>query len=184
MNDRTFSFFIVLCVVLAMFLGFRYGEQNALSRTSLKLDSVAVKYDSAISYVGLNIKDSTVFSYEKVVDTIPFPEAIDTNAIISDYFVKREFEVAYRDTNIAINIRPVIALNSLDSLSFDYSVIRPSVVNYYSPKSVTEWYVGAEAGAMNVSPFVMVNIKDRWMVGASYNLVSPSFNVAVGVRIF
>ena len=176
MQDRILSGFIVLICTACIMLGFRWGRVTAPPEI---IESIVV--DSNVVEVTVPVHDTIPF---QVIDTVDYPLGIDTNAIVQDYLLKKEFEVSFRDTNLAINIRPVIAFNSLDSLSFDYRILRPTVINKIQPKSVTEWYGGLEAGRMNVSPFVQVNVKDKWLIGVNYNLLDQSTSLSFGVRLF
>lgn len=187
--NKTTEVFIVLTFVLSCLMSFRFGHNQGQLSSQYKIDSIANQYDSIITYkVGIDIRDSVNIIdsavVTKIIDTIPFVDDIDTNAIVSDYFVRKETEVRYRDSNIAINIRPVIALNSLDSLSFNYRLLRPTQVNYLSPKKEYEWYVGMQVGQMVASPYIQCNIKDRWSVGVYYNAIGGGISFGVGYRLF
>lgn len=186
--NKTTGVFVVLAFVLSCLMSFRYGHNQGQLSSQYKLDSTQVKYDTVTYDAQINVRDSTNIVDSIVVitiiDTIPFTDEIDTNAIVSNYFVRRETEVKYQDSNIVLNIRPVIVRNSLDSISFNYRLLRPTQVNYLSPKGKYEWYVGLSAGRMNVSPYLQVNIKDKYLVGVNYNLLQGGVGFSAGVRLF
>lgn len=181
MRDKFLSALAIVCIGLLFFGGMWAGRRSA---PRCNVESVTKQYDSLTSYVA-NIpipkhKDS-IITKEVIVE---IPAEVDTNAVVADYFKRRTFVTEYRDTNIAMTIRPVVSMNMLDSLSLEYKWLRPVSKTTVLSKPSNEFYGGVGLGIGQVSPMVLWNTKDKWVFGASYNIIDPSVNLYVAYRIF
>ena len=165
---KRLTILILTILLAAAFFG---GHQLGVSNTKAKAqrwqeDSLVVRYDS------IEVKNVIAVEAPTRVDTLSIPVEIDTSEILADYFSRKSYESQYRDSSLAINFKPVISHNRLDSLDFSYRILRPEQVSYFSENPKHELYAGVMAGGLFAGPKVQWSIKDRWLVGAGYNLLN------------
>lgn len=194
MTDRNLSIFIVISIVAACLISFRYGKNIADIDNKYDIKKIEDKYDSATTYNAVidardsvNIIDSTVYLVS--VDTIHYLDHItdttifiDTAEVLQDYFTRKQYNVSYRDTNIVIDVKPTISYNSLDSVSINYRLLRPIQVNTLAPKAKYEFLIGAQVGQQFAAPNLQVQ-KDRYYLSVGYNLIQPTWLLGVGYKL-
>lgn len=136
----------------------KYG-QHTLKRVEKVYDSIPVPVQIAVSMPVSELP-------------IAIPNDIDTAAVIEEYFKKRTYSLTHADTNVRINMKPVISSNRLDEFNLTYEILRPQTVSYYQEAPKHELYGGFQAGGSFIGPAVHWNIRNKWLIGIQYNMMN------------
>lgn len=153
---------LLIMIALIFGLGYYQGKRNQ----PVQAKSTQRVYDTIVKTV-----NSEVVQGPAKMEPVPLPPTIDTLAVIADYYTRKNYEHTYRDNDLSITLKPVISTNKLDSLNFTYKILRPTTITTLNLKPQTAIYLGASAGSNVLAPAIDIALKDRWMIGASYNLV-------------
>lgn len=171
--------FLLLALGCVFMSGVMTGKKLS---SDCDIESVQKKYDSLTVYQAtLKIPRSRDSIIEVVIEV---PADVDTAFIVSDYFKRRKFVSEYRDTNISIEVSPVISMNTLDSLSLKYRWIRPTTITTVISKPRNEFYGGLSLGINQVAPTLYWKTDDKWLLGAAYNVVDPAVSLHFAYKIF
>lgn len=155
---------IALCWVM-FFVGFSAGKESVFVQqpTTVKV------YDTIVKTVNSEVVQGPV-----VMEPVSPPPIIDTLAILQDYFTRKKYEHNYRDNDLSISLKPVISHNQLDSLSFSYKILRPTAIQHFDLKPKNGLYLGGTVGTNVVAPALDFHLKDKWIIGAQYQLVNTT----------
>lgn len=157
MQIRISTILIVLGAILSSFF---VGRCN---REVKEIEVIKTVTDTITETIKV---DSLVY----VTNTLRIPAKVDTNAVIQDYFTKKE--ISFSDTINEVKIKFTGNL-----FKNDLSDIKLSVKNYRPTQIVRErkngLWGGVSLGAEIIAPSVSVQI-DKHMVGLSYNLISEN----------
>lgn len=141
--------------MITLLIGIYIGSQNSDEIVKTVYEDKPVPYKV----------DSIVYK----TDTLILPnEAIDTNAVIEEYFRKRTFDTNFVVNEVELSVGGTVFENKLKNLDFSISNLRATEV-YKQPK----WSLsgGAVAGNNIFAPTIYSQFANH-EIGVGYNLIS------------
>jgi hypothetical protein len=139
----TILFIIIIIIILFIILkGCSNNNKNIINTTS----------EPIIIYKTDTIRD-TIFSIDTITLNKPIlkyidvPIYIDTNKVIKDYYVIREYkDTLVNDSNLIIVTKESIQHNKLNSIIVSYINMKPTIINntkYIYEQEINHLYIGA-----------------------------------------
>lgn len=186
-NEGLKNAFTIVAVLLVVIFLLNYRSFICPGKnTDFTEDSTVVKLDSSLVEMKpgkeLEIQIDTVYQDSIVYLTQP----IDSEAVAKAYFEHRTFSYSTRDENLSLDLEIDLFKNTVTEIRPSYKLLRPHTTQYFSAKPKHLIFLGLEAGQQFTGPRVEWIIKEKWSIGASYNLYQgPSkFNFSLSYLIF
>jgi len=140
----------------------------------------------------------TLHHYHKQDSEIVYfePSKVDTEAVIKNYFKQFTFVDSLRDSNIAVQSRIKVALNTVLESKLTYKLLKPNVSTTITIENTTEQpkrpllLIGATLGGNKtefintITPNLIFVTKSRKAFGLGYNLVNKSYQASVYLPIY
>ena len=157
MQVRISTILIVLGTVIASFF---LGRCN---REVKQVEVVKTITDTITQTIKV---DSLVY----VTNTLHIPAKVDTNAVIQDYFTKKQISFSDTVNEVKIKFTGNLFQNNLSDIKLDVTNYRPTQILREKKNGL---WGGVSIGADIIAPSVSVQV-DKHMVGLSYNLISEN----------
>ena len=157
MQVRISTILIVLgAVITSFFLGRcnREVKQVEVVKTITDTITQTIKVDSLVY----------------VTNTLHIPANVDTNAVIQDYFTKKQISFSDTVNEVKIKFTGNLFQNNLSDVKLDVTNYRPTQILREKKNGL---WGGVSIGADIIAPSVSVQV-DKHMVGLSYNLISEN----------
>jgi hypothetical protein len=138
------QFYIIIAFLGGLVIGlFPKGCSNSDLYTTAKRDTILsiIKFDSSIHYFH-TIKPEATDSF-----IVEVPAIVDTMGILKNYFNSYSYSKEFRDSSISAMIFARVNKNRLDSLSFNYRILRPtSITTILESKPKIKVFAGFNTG--------------------------------------
>ena len=147
MKNRIIKTFIIIIIfllfgTLLFFVGYNKGVKSFSPNSNF--DTLYVQNDT------VKIRDTILKPVPfAVIDTIPIPQFVDTNAIIRDYYKERQYLFTYPFGTVSFNVYN----NSLFDYAANFNVINKTI--YLRPKYI--YGIGGSFGTIYSKPLIEID---------------------------
>lgn len=158
-----------LGLALVMFLVIRTGcEWTGNDGDQFIQDSTFTTYDS--TEVAMDpvepISPDTIWRDSLVYLTTP----IDSEAVALAYFERRTYRQTFRDSSLHLDLEIDLFKNTITGIRPIYKLLKPTTVSHFSARPQSSISGGLQLGPLFAGPRLEYRIRDKWTLGASYNL--------------
>jgi hypothetical protein len=120
----------LICLAIGLVVGFFIGRATIKTKTEIKYvkgetihDTIPVPtpYNTYIPiHPVLPVKTDTI----QIKDTVRYTQVVDTAAILSDYIIRRDYNInVFDNKNGKLKVFPSVQYNKLSSFSYEYTPI-------------------------------------------------------------
>lgn len=190
---KNISPYVIVIAILVVIIIIMQQCSNKKTCNCKKIETKIIHKTDTIPYEVIVEKIKTEFIYSEV--TVKIPQNVDTFAILSDYYKKRNYidTIMDIDTLALIVINDSVYKNNLQYRQFEYKNRVPKIIDsifiyntvYESAKECSKWnfgiggILGGNTDTFNAGVSILLCTPKKSSYTLSYDVINKTYNIGV-----